>query len=149
MNGNFNLEYWPIIYLKISNNEMNDELFEEYKKYYLTLLLRCKRNNERIILICNLNDFTNDIPLKYIMGQIEFNKEIYKFNKEYLMCVCILCKNKSFKYILNMYFSFAKPAAPFKLCRSYSKANLFIKEKSNIDFDVSIYENNNENNLQI
>ena len=141
MFGEFNLENWPVVYFKFNSNEINDELFEEYKKYYLNLLVKCKRNDEKMILICDLNylNMNENFPLKYIMKQSQFSKETYKFNKEYVKCICILCKSKNFKTILNMYFGLAKPAAPFKLCRTNEKANLFIKDKAKIDFDISIY----------
>ena len=55
MIADFNLENWPIVYLKLNNNDINENSFEEYKKYYLGLLIRCKNNNEKMVLICNLN----------------------------------------------------------------------------------------------
>jgi hypothetical protein len=139
--NNFNLTHWPIVYLKsISGNNITDESFEDFKKMYLELLVKAKKNNEKIILICNINTSGN-IPLKYIMKQAQFNKEIYKFNKEFVKGVCILCKDKSFKNILNLYFSVAKPAAPFKLCRSYEKANKYLNEIFNVNFKTEIFEN--------
>ena len=142
MIGNFNTEFWPVVYLKVDNSiEITDEIFEEYKKKYLSLLVSCKRAGEKIALICDLNDYNNteNIPIKYIMKQVQFSKETYKFNKEYLNGICILCKSKTFKNILNMYFAFSKPAAPFKLCRSNEKANIFLKDKCKVNFDVSIF----------
>jgi len=139
--NNFNLDNWPIVYLKtINGNNITDESFEEFKKMYLELLVKAKKNNEKMILICNLNT-SGSLPLKYIMKQAQFNKEIYKYNKEYVKGVCILCKDKSFKNILNLYFSVAKPAAPFKLCRTYEKSNKYLLENFNVKFDVSIFEN--------
>jgi hypothetical protein len=35
MIADFNSDHWPIVYVKFNNNELNDESFEEYKKYYL------------------------------------------------------------------------------------------------------------------
>ena len=143
MISNFNLDYWPIVYFKSSGNEINDEIFEEYKKYYLNLLIRCKNNNEKMVLICNLNKLTI-YPIEFIMKQAEFTKQIYKFNKEYVRCVCILCKDKNFKNILNLFFTFVKPASPYKLCRSYEKVNKYLFENFNIIFDTNIIDNINE-----
>jgi hypothetical protein len=143
MIGDFNLEFWPIVYLKLNDKEINENSFEEYKKYYLNLLLKCKKNNEKMVLICNLNS-GRMLPLDYVMKQAQFNKEIHKFNKDYIKTVCILCKEKSFKNVLNLYFTVAKPANPYKLSRSFEKINLYLKEKFDISFDVSIYENSNE-----
>lgn len=145
MIGNFNTEFWPVVYLKVDNtSEMTDEIFDEYKKKYLSLLVNCKRANEKIAIIFDLNNFNNteNLPVKYIMKQVQFNKEVYKFNKEYLRGICILCKSKTFKNMLNMYFTFSKPAAPFKLCRSNEKANIFLKDKCKVNFDVFIFNKN-------
>ena len=148
MNNDFNLEKWPVVYLKVDNNKLNEEYFDEYKKNYLNLLIKCKRNNEKMILICDLNELSinENFYMKFIMKQAQFTKDIYKFNKLYLTCVCILCKNKSFKNILNIFFTIVKQASPYKLCRSSEKANLYLKEKYNIDFDVNIYLKNIDNN---
>ena len=145
MIGNFNTEFWPVVYLKVDNSiEITDEIFDEYKKKYLSLLVSCKRAGDKISIIVDLNNYLNteNIPIKYIMKQVQFSKETYKFNKEYLRGVCILCKSKTFKNILNMYFAFSKPAAPFKLCRSNEKANIFLKDKCKVNFDVSIFSKN-------
>jgi hypothetical protein len=134
----FNLDNWPIVYFKLNNNEINETSFDEYKRYYLNLLIKCKNNNEKMVLICNLNNSTN-MPLSWVMKQAQFNKEIQKHNKDYVKTVCIMCKEKSFKNILNLYFSVSKPAAPYKLCRSYEKVNKYLLEKFNITFDSRIY----------
>jgi hypothetical protein len=143
--NNFNLDYWPVVYLKSMNgSSITDESFNDFKKMYLELLVKAKNNNEKIILICNINT-TEPIPMKYIMEQAKFNKEIYDSNKKYVKGVCILCKDKNFKNILNLYFTIAKPAAPYKLCRSYEKANKYLNEILNINFKAEIFENNIEN----
>ena len=144
MIGEFNLDHWPIVYFKLNGLNINEDSYEEYKKYYLNLLVRCKRNNEKMTLICDLNHLNNvaNMPLKYVIKQSQFNKEVYEHNKNYLKCVCILCKNKSFKNIINLYFSFAKPAAPFKLCRCIDKANIYISTICNIKFDIKIFDKN-------
>ncbi len=150
---NFNLNNWPIVYFSNNSDKcMTDESFEEFKEYYLNLLVRCKRTKDKMILICNLNNVTDNSPsLKYIMRFAQFNKSIYKFNKEYVGGVCLLSTNKCLKDLLQIYFSVAKPACPVKICRSIEKANKFLKEKcdliinvntiiinSNIDSDVNM-----------
>lgn len=140
MNNNFNLEHWPIVYFKSGGVPINDESFEEYKKYYLNLLVKCKRNNEKMVLISDLNN-SKEFQLNYVIKQAQFNKEIYKFNKEYVVCVCILCNNSNFtnlKNILNLYFTMIKPAAPFKLCKSFDKINKYLIQ-NNIIFDSNIF----------
>jgi hypothetical protein len=146
MISNFNLDNWPIVYFRSINNTVNDETFEEFKKYYLNLLIRCKNNNEKMVLICDLNRLTS-YPLEYVTKQAQFSKQIYKFNKEYLKCVCIICKDKNFKNILNLFFTFVKPASPYKLCRSYDKVNKYLLTKFNISFDSNIFDDNINNNI--
>ena len=97
--------------------------------------------------IPHLLNNTGNVPLNYIMKQAQFNKEIYKFNKEYLRCVCILCSDKNFKNILNLYFSVNKPAAPFKLFRSFSKVNKYLDEKFNIKFNLRVFDINGATNI--
>lgn len=147
MIANFNLNNWPIVYFKLSGDAICEDSFEEYKKYYLNLLIKSKNENVKIILICNLNNSGN-LPLNYVMKQAQFNKEIYKFNKEYVKCVCILCKDRSFKNILNLYFTVSKPAAPYKLCRSFSKINKYLNEKFAVTFDTNIFDENFNNDIE-
>ena len=139
----FNTKEWPIVYLKSNNNDINDQLFETYKKEYLTLLVRCKKNSEKIILIYDLtfiNNF-NNLPLNYIMKHANFNKEIYNYNKEYIRSICVLCNNYGFKNILNLFFSLCKPPCQYKLCKNYDKAQKYLLENFNIDFDISLFKN--------
>ena len=127
----FHTEKWPIVYFKVNMNNITDEIFEEYKKNYLSLLLRSKREGVKIVLICDLfHCFNyNTIETKYIMKQSEFNTETYKFNKEYLKCICILCKSSVLKNMLNLYFGMSKPAAPYKICKNFQKANEYLIQK--------------------
>ena len=115
----FNEDKWPVVYFYTGNEEINDELFEDYKITYLNLLLKCKRNKQKMILISDLNG-KNSLPIKYVMKQAMFNRKINNLNKLYVAAVCIYCKSKSFKNVLNMYFTLTKPASPYKLCTSLS-----------------------------
>jgi hypothetical protein len=134
----FNLDNWPIVYFSNNTNiEMDDNNFEVLKEFYVNLLVRCKRNKERMVLIFNLNNLSENSPsIKYIMKFAQFSKTIYKYNKEFLMGVCLLSTNKCLKDLLNIYFSITKPVAPVKICRSKDKANKFFREKLNFKIDV-------------
>jgi hypothetical protein len=139
MIADFNIDYWPITYVKFNNNELNDESFEEYKKYYLTLLIRCKKENAKMYIIFDLNS-TKDLPMNYMMKQIQFNKDIEKFNKEYIKLASIMCKSKAFKNILNLYFSMSKQAAPFQIFRSFEKMNVYFYENFKIKFNFDVFD---------
>lgn len=139
MIADFNSDNWPIVYVKFNNNELNDESFEEYKKYYLNLLIKCKKDNSKMYIIFNL-DNTKSLPMNYIVKQIQFNKEIEKFNKEYIQLASIICKSKAFKNILNLYFSMSKQAAPFKIFRCFNKMKLYFIDKFNINFNFYLLE---------
>jgi len=152
----FNLTNWPIVYFSNNNNHtvMDDAQFEELKEYYLNLLVKCKRNKEKITLIFNLNNLCESNPsIKYVMKFAQFSKSIYKYNKEYVSGVCLLSKNKYLKDLLNIYFTVTKPACPVKICRSKEKASKFFKDNLNmninlnkivIDFDNDLELSNNE-----
>jgi len=116
-----------------------DEVFEEYKRTYLTILLKCKKEKQKIILISDLNNQDN-LPLKYVMKQAYFNHKIHKFNEAYVDLVCVYLNNSGFKRILDIYFSICPPCSPYKVCNSYEIINQFIKEKMNIDFDTHVYQ---------
>ncbi len=134
----FNTKYWPVVYFFIDNEKMNEETFEEYKKNYLTLLLKCKKEKQKMILISDLNN-QNNLPLKYIMKQAYFNHKIHKFNEDYVSLVCVYLNNDGFTKILDMYFSICKPCCPYKVCRTYDIVNEFIKEKTDIVFDTHVF----------
>lgn len=143
---NFNIEHWPIVNFKSDIGGINDIIFEEYQRQYLNLLIECKRKKEKIVLILNLNYFNNtNIPIKYILKQIQFHKNIYNFNKKYLHCAIILCKSKPFKNMINTFLGFTETAAPVKIYRNVEKANIYLKNNFKIIFDVSIFINENEN----
>jgi hypothetical protein len=147
----FNTKEWPIIYLRSIEEFISDELFESYKKEYLQLLIKCKNNEEKIILICDFSFKINfdNLPFNYIIKHANFNKEIFKYNKEYVKAICILCNNSTFKNILNLYFTISKPASPYKLCKNYEKANKYLLENFNIDFNTSKFININHDNSNI
>jgi hypothetical protein len=146
MEKNFNLDKWPIVYFKTSDKAVNDASLEEFKKFYLNLLIKCKKEKKKMVLICEINLNVN-IPLKFIIKQAKFSKEIYKYNKEYVKCVAIICKDKNFKNILNLFFSFVTPASPYKLCRTFDKANNYFK-KFDIDFDTNFFNNYQDMELE-
>ena len=139
----FNEDNWPVVYFYLGDEEINEELFENYKVNYLNLLIKCKKEKKKMILISDLNT-EKSLPIKYVMKQAMFNRKINKFNELYVSAVCIYCKNKSFKNILKMYFTLTKPASPYKLCTSLEKINKFLDEKINYKFDARIYENFNK-----
>jgi hypothetical protein len=136
----FNTKFWPLVYFYIDDNGMNQDDFEEYKKTYLKILVKCKKEKTKIILISDLNN-QNKLELKYVMKQAYFNLKIEKFNKLYVRIVCVYLTDKSFKKILNMYFNICKPYCPYKICVSYDLINKFIKETTNEEHDTHIFKN--------
>jgi hypothetical protein len=143
----FNITYWPIVHFKLIGN-INDENFEEYKVYYLNLLIKCKKNKEKIILIADLNS-NYDMPMKYIFKLALFNKKLFKFNKLYLNAVLIFSQSQSFKNLLKVYLSMITPSSPYKLCSSFEKINLYLTNNLNINFDANIFNLNNVNQNNI
>ncbi len=134
--------YKPFVYIKFHNINLNDEIFENYTKKYLELLIECKKNKEKIYVIIDINEFES-LPIPYLLKQAQFNKKIFNYNQKYLHCVYIYCKNKLFKQMIKMYMMVEKTAVPLTIFRSLTKLNSSIKEKWNIDFDSHIFFKNN------
>ena len=133
----FNTNYWPIVQFSLIE-EVNDENFEQYKVNFLNLLLRCKKNKEKMLLICDLESDIG-IPMKYVFKLALFNKKIFKFNKLYLQGVCVLSKSKTFKNIFKIYLSLITPSSPYKLCSSYAKINTYIEKEFQINFNTFVF----------
>ena len=139
----FNINYWPIVHFSLTE-EVNDENFEEYKVNFLNLLLNCKKKKQKILLICDLNA-NIQISMKYVLKLAAFNKKIFNFNKLYLNGVYVISKNKTFKNFFKIYLSLITPCAPYKLCSSYNKINIHMKDDFNLLFDTNIFINDNNN----
>ena len=85
------------------------------------------------------------MPMKYIFKLALFNKKLFKFNKLHLHAVCIFSQSKSFKNLLKIYLSLITPSSPYKLCSSFDKINIYLKDNLNIIFDTNIFNLNKEN----
>ena len=94
----FNTKHWPLVYFYTDEKAMNDDDFEEYKKTYLQILLKCKKEKTKIILIADINNQKN-LQLKYVFKQAQFNSKIEKFNKLFVTIACIYLKDKSMKSV--------------------------------------------------
>ena len=134
----FNTKYWPLVYFFVDDNGMNENDFENYKKTYLQILLKCKKENKKIILISDLNN-QKKVDMKYVMKQAYFNLKIEKFNKLYVKIVCVYLKDKNFKKILNMYFNICKPYCPYKICNTYESINKFINVELNEEHNTNVF----------
>ena len=135
MNSNFFcIDNWPIVYIKNKNSIITDEIIEEYKKDYLSVLIRCKNNNEKIYIIINIY-FRTDVPIKFMQSISKFNKSIYDYNKKYVNYIYILCESKIFKNVLSMMIAMEKPASPYKIVRSTEKLKKLFHENHGIQLD--------------
>jgi len=144
----FNTKYWPLVYFYKNDTKMNETAFEDYKKKYLQILLKCKKEKCQIILISDLNN-QNKLDIKYVMKQAYFNLKIEKFNKKYVKTVCVYMNDKNFKKILDMYFSVCPPYCPYKICETYEVINQFIKETNNEVYNTSIFSNLEINTINL
>lgn len=132
--ANFNTSFWPFVLITFNNIPLNDSLFEDYTRSYLQLLVKCKKNKEKIYVIIDINSF-NNLPIPYLLKQAQFNKKIFEYNKKHLNCAYIYCKNKLFKKIIKMYMMMEKTAVPLRIVRSLNKLNKSILDNYNIKFD--------------
>jgi hypothetical protein len=140
MNSNFfHLDNWPIIYIKNKNNFLNDNILEEYKKDYLTILIRCKNNKEKIILFMDIYE-KSEIQMPYIKKLTEFHKSIEDYNKLYVEYIYILCKSKIMKNVISMLLSVETPTVPCKIIRSLDKLQSSFLENHSKDIkEFKIY----------
>ena len=140
MNSNFfNLDNWPIIYIKNKNNVLNDSILEEYKKDYLTILIKCKNNKQKIILFMDIYE-KSDIQISYIKKMTEFHKSIEEHNKLYVEYMYVLCKSKILKNVISMLLSVETPAVPCKIIRSLDKLeSAFMENHSKNIKEFNIY----------
>ena len=140
MNSNFfNLDNWPIVYIKNKNNCLNDDILEEYKKDYLTILVRCKNNKDKIILFMDIYEKT-EIQISYIKKIAEFHKSIEEYNKVYVEYIYVLCKSKILKNVISMMLSVETPSVPCKIIRSLDKLeSAFLENHSKNIKEIKIY----------
>ena len=140
MNSNFfNLDNWPIIYIKNKNNCLNDTILEEYKKDYLTILIRCKNNKEKIILFMDIYEKT-EVQMQYIKKMADFHKSVEEYNKVDVEYIYILCKSKIMKNVISMLLSVETPTVPCKIIRSLDKLqNSFLENHSKDIKEFKIY----------
>ncbi len=139
-----NLEHKPFVYIQFKNIQINDEIFENYTRKYLELLISCKKNKEKIYVIIDINEFES-LPLPYLLKQAQFNRKIFQYNQKYLHCAYIYCKNKVFKKMIKMFMMVEKPAVPMRIIRSITKLNNSILENYKINFDCHLFLNKIKN----
>lgn len=140
--ASLNVSQWPFVYVKFHNIPINDLIFENYTKNYLQLLIKCKKNKEKIYVIIDINEFES-LPIPYLLKQAQFNKKIFKYNQRHLHCAYIYCKNKVFKKIIKTFMMIEKPAVPLRIVRSLTKLNKSIFDNYNIHFDSNNFFNDN------
>lgn len=140
MNSNFfNLDNWPIIYIKNKNNFLNDEILEQYKKDYLIILIRCKNNKEKIILFMDIYEKT-EVQMPYIKKMADFHKSVEEYNKVYVEYIYVLCKSKIMKNVISMLLSVESPAVRCKIIRSLDKLQVSFLENHKKDIkEFKIY----------
>ena len=121
MNSNiFNLDNWPIVYVKNNNTILNDEVLEEYQKDFLKILIKCKNNKEKVILLIDIYNKSN-VQMNYMSKISEFHRRTEEYNKKYIDHVYILCESKFLKNMISMFITTENPIAPCNIIRSLSK----------------------------
>ena len=140
----FHQEHYPIVYVSFQPIPITDENYEKYKEDYLRLLLSCQEKNEKILMIMNINTFSNEsFPLLFFKKQLEFHKQIQHITDVYLLGICIYCENKLIKNILKTALSLQPKHIPICICRSIEKINHFIEKHSSLSsFDILTYISN-------
>jgi hypothetical protein len=140
MNSNiFNLEYWPIIYVKNNNATLTDEILEEYQKDFLKILIRCKTNKEKIVLLIDIYNKSN-VQMNYMSKISQFHQRTEEYNKKYIDHIYILCESKFLKTMISMFLTNENPVAPCKVIRSLSKLRHAFHHNHSKDIkDLEVY----------
>ncbi len=143
----FHMEKYPVVYIQLCQPTMTNEVYEEYQKRYLQLLLECKMKNEKISVIYDVKtDIKEDLfesvsvaessnlgRFPYMMKQMQFMKQIADHQKAYVNCVIIICENFHIRNILKMMSTIMSKPCPFKISSGLEKSCKYLKNNFNIN----------------
>ena len=146
-----NVDYsqWPIVKIKYKEVVLNDDIFEEYKIQFLTILKKCKDLNQKCLLIIDLLDMKK-VPMKYMMKQRKFHNKINDHTIRYIQTIFIILKNAAVRNILKVFVNMSKKKQTFYFLKDLNEAYKIIENKFLIENKIlkdNLPEKNiNENN---
>ena len=146
-----NIDYsqWPIVKIKYKEVVLNDDIFEEYKIQFLTILKKCKDLNQKCLLIIDLLDMKK-VPMKYMMKQRKFHNKINDHTIKYIQTIFIILKNAAVRNILKVFVNMSKKKQTFYFLKDLNEAYKIIENKFLIENKIlkdNLPEKNiNENN---
>jgi len=141
----YNTDQWPIVHIHFNPENMNEENYNKYTLDYLSVLLRSKEEQIKIIVLYNLDKL--DAPLKYIKKTAEFNKSVKKYNS--IMFVGIITKRKCISGVIKMYLMFDSPICPFKVLKDYDELEEYVKDEFELCINCDIYKKCNVDNTNM
>ena len=142
-----NIDYsqWPIVKIKYKEIVLNNEIFEDYKVKFLTILKKCKDLNQKCLLIVDLLDMKK-VPLKYMNKQRIFHNKINDYTIKYIQSIFIILKSVAVRNILKVFVNMSKKKQTFYFLKDLNEAYNIIENKFLIENNV-LKNNISDNNI--
>jgi len=140
MFAEFNTDQWPIVHIHFNPENITEENYNKYTLDYLSLLLRAKEEQIKIIILYNLDKL--NIQLNYIKKIAGFNKSIKKYN--YVIFVGIITKRTCISKVIKMYLMFDTPICPFKVLEDYNELEEYMKDEFELCINCDNYRKCND-----
>ncbi len=130
MFAKFMVSEFPIVYISINSDYFNDENFEYYKSSFLHLLLRAKREKQKMILLLDLFECDGaTFKMENILKQGAFYKSVMDYALLYVQHVYILSNRNDLHVLIKIFKTFGKSLVPYKVVRDTEKIEQNIYKK--------------------
>jgi hypothetical protein len=133
MFAGFLLNDFPLVYISIKSDEVNDENLTLYQNSFINILLRAKSEKQRIIILLDLFQCDNStFNINNIIKQSSFYKSIMKYTSLYVQHVYILSNRNDLSFFIKIFKKFGKSDVPYKVVKNIQKIEANILKKYNV-----------------
>ena len=140
----FYVKEFPLVYLTINSNYFSDENFEYYKSSFLNVLLRAKKEKQKVIILLDLFECDGaTFDMSNILKQASFYKSVMEHSKTYVQHVYILSNRNDLHFFVKIFRTFGKTDVPYKIVRNLDKIkkNIYKKYEETVDLTPFTKEN--------
>ncbi len=146
MFSQFILNDFPLVYMKIKSDELNDENLALYQNSFINILLKSKIEKQRIIILLDLFQCDNSsFNISNIIKQASFYKSIMKYTTLYVQHVYILSNRNDLSFFIKIFKKFGKSNVPYKVVKNTEKIEQNIYKKYNVKTQLSQFKSENIN----